>query len=227
MDFHGKHIVVTGAAGRLGRRVVRHFAQKGATIAAIVRSEEEAHQIPFPEDAEGWAYPADVTQEQFVAACFQQIGSQFGHIDALIHTVGGWGMRPFLETELSQWEELLQLNLTSAFLCFREAARLMQGQGGRLIGIASAQGADRGAAQQAAYSASKAGIVRLVEAVAAEFEGEGITAHAIAPSTILFDGQSDVPGVSADEIVRLCEMLLSPAGEALNGATLRAYGRSG
>jgi len=216
-------VVITGAGGRLGRRIVQRFANEGATIVAIVLNDEEARSIPFPENAEGWAFPVDVTNEQLVRACFNQIGQQFPEIHALIHTVGGWEEKPFLETSMQDLDWMLRLNLTSAFLCFREAARLMAGRGGRLIGIASAQGADRGAARQVGYSAAKAGLIRLVESVAAEMQGSGVTAHAIAPSKILYDDE-DGPGVQVDDVVALCHSLVTSTGEALNGTTLRAYG---
>lgn len=225
-NLSGKTIVITGAGGRLGQRMVRAFAERGAKIAAIVLNEEEARNIPFPDNAEGWAFPANVADERMVQACFEQIGRQFTHIDALIHTVGGWQGKPLLETSATDWQNLLSINLTSAFLCFREAIRYMQGHGGRLIALASGQGADRGRAQQAAYSAAKGGVVRLVESVAEEFGGQGITAHAIAPSTIQYE-DSDQPGVPATHLVDLCLYLCTDAARALNGATLRAYGMTG
>lgn len=221
-SLSNKVVVITGAAGRLGRRIVAQFAEEGAIIAAIVLNDEEARSIPFPEHAEGWAFPADVTDEEIVMACFEQIGRQFTSVDALIHTVGGWEAKPFLQTSAADLDRMLRLNLTSAFLCFREAARLMDSRGGQLIAIASAQGADRGAAEQVGYSAAKAGVVRLVESVSAELKDSGITAHAVAPSTILHDG--DGHGVSADAIVEICHSLVTSTSAALNGATIRAYG---
>jgi NAD(P)-dependent dehydrogenase (short-subunit alcohol dehydrogenase family) len=165
-----------------------------------------------------------VTDEAEVVSVFQQIGETYGHIDALVHTVGMWNGKPFLDTTLDDWEQIMRVNLTSTVLCFREAARLMQGRGGRLIGIASGQGADRGHAQQAGYSASKAGVIRLVEAVAGEFEGTGITAHVIAPSFILFEDAADHKGVPVSDLADLAVYLCGSAGASLNGATLRAYG---
>ena len=212
-------VVVTGAAGRLGGWMMRGFADEGATVAAIVRDPSR-----LPEGASGGVFKANVTDEAEVVAAFQQIGETFGHVDALVHTVGAWAGAPFLDTSLDDWETIVRVNLTSAFLCFREAARLMQGRGGRLIGIASGQGADRGRARQGGYSASKAGLVRLVEAVAEEFEGTGITTHAIAPSLILYDNDGDQKGVPVSDLVDLALYLYGPAGASLNGATLRAYG---
>lgn len=223
-DLEGKVVAVTGAAGRLGQEVVRRFGAHGAVVAAIVRSEEKARRVPLIEGA-GGVFPVDVTDEAGVRACFEDVDRRHGRLDVLVHTVGAWEGSPLLETSLEDWERLMRVNLTSTFLCFREAARRMQGRGGRLIGIASGQGADGGRAQQGAYSAAKAGVVRLVEAAAAEFEGEGITAHAIAPSLIRYG--EDGEGVAATDLVELCLFLCSPAGTALNGATLRAYGTKG
>ncbi len=220
-NLDGKIVVVTGAAGRLGRHVVERFAEHGATIAAV---DLDVDVIALPKGASGQTFSANVTDEADVETCFQQIGDAFGPIDVLVQTVGAWDGRPLLETSLDDWQRIVGLNLTSAFLCFREAARLMQGRGGRIIGIASGQGADRGRAQQGGYSAAKAGVVRLVEAVAEEFEGTGITAHAIAPSLILFGQDEALKGVAVAHLVDLALYLCSPAGDALNGATLRAYG---
>ena len=133
-------------------------------------------------------------------------------------------MRPLAETTLDDWRSLLDLNLTASFLTVREAVRhFLRDGGGRVIGIASRQGADRAPAQQAAYGASKAGLIRLLEATAAEYAGNDIQAVAVAPSMILFGGE-DADGVRADDLAAMCAYLCADAGAAHNGATLRMYG---
>ena len=219
-----KVIIVTGAGGRLGRRMVQRFTDDGAIVAALDLPPPGAEPPPFPGDAQGRVFQANVTVEDEVRTVFEQIQDELGPLYALIHTVGGWDGAPLTQTDLSDWSRLVDVNLTSAFLCFREAARLMQGREGRLIGICSAQGADHGRAQQAAYSASKAGVMRLVEAAAEEYRGTGLTAHAVAPSTLLFDGDADQDGVPAAHVVDLCAYLCTPVGASLTGDTLRAYG---
>lgn len=220
-DLSGLTIAVTGADGRLGKQVVQTLAERGATIAAVVLREADAATIPFPENAEGWAFACDVTDETGVTQCFEGISKHFGGLDVLVHTVGGWEASDLTETTLEAWNHLLTLNLTSTFLCFREAARYMTGRKGRLIAIAAAQGADRGRGGQAAYSASKAGVVRLVEAAAGEFQGH-ITAHAVAPSTLIGEGEAG-EGVPVADVADLCAFLCRH-GDALNGQTIRAYG---
>jgi len=223
-DLKHKVIVISGAGGRLGRRLVEAFAGEGAQVAAIVRHEGAPHPANLPGVR---FFTADLSGEADAERCFAEIRAAFGGIDVLIHAVGTWNMKPLLETRLEDWEGLMRVNLTTAFLCFREAARAMQGRGGRLIGFAAGQGVDQGRRQQAAYAASKAGVARLVEAVAAEYAGQGISAYAIAPSTILVGGEEEQKGVKAEDLIDLCMYLCSPAGEALNGKTIRAYGTAG
>lgn len=216
VDLSGKTVILTGAFGRLGRVLTRTLLASGATVAGIDAQSAD----PVVDSDRLHLFRADLGDEDAVADVFGRIADEVGVPDALVHTVGMWAGTPFAETSLGDWETMLRVNLTSAFLCFREAVRHMP-RGGRLVGIASKQGADGGVADQAAYSASKAGVVRLVEAVADEHGGR-ITAAAVAPSAILFGGSGE--GVSAERIAALCAYLCSDAGAVHNGAVLRAYG---
>lgn len=219
-NLEGRVVVVTGATGRLGAPMVQYFAKAGARVAAIARN---AESISLPDAGTARGFSANVTKADDVERCFAEIRDTLGAPDVLVHTVGMWAGQSLVDTSLADWQRVMDINLTSTFLCFREAARLMQGRGGRLIAIASAQGADKGRGEQYAYSAAKAGVVRLVEAVAEEFAGQGITAHAIAPSTIVFDDDSNEDGVPVDDIVNLA-LYVAGDGASLNGATIRAYG---
>lgn len=216
VDLSGTTIILTGALGRLGRVLTRTLLESGATVAGIDARPAD------PDVGADRLHPfeADLADEDAVADVFDQVVDEVGAPDALVHTVGMWSGKPFTDTSLDDWETVLRINLTSAFLCFREAVRHME-SGGRLVGVASKQGADGGVAEQAAYSASKAGVVRLVETVADEYGGR-ITAAAVAPSAILFDG--DGKGIPAERIAVLCAYLCTDAGAAHNGAVLRAYG---
>lgn len=214
-------IVVTGSAGRLGSRLVRRLGEDGAKLAAVVRTEEEARDFGFSDGVGGEAFAIDFEDEGQVRSGFEQIHSRFNRIDAVLHTVGGWEAHPTADMSLDDWQRILDVNLNSTFLCFREALRLMDGPG-RLIAFASRQGADAGLAEQAAYAAAKAGVIRLVESITAEYGNRGITAHAVAPSLILYEDGSG--GVHVDDLVTLCRTLVEPAGRAVAGATIRAYG---
>ena len=215
------NVVITGSTGRLGQQILAAFQATDATIITVDRVIQpeviETYEVDF-------AAQADVTDEVSVSECFDLIEKEMGPPDTVIHTVGTWDGRPFTETTLEAWQSMLAINLTSSFLVFREALRQMRGRTGALIGITSGQGADHGAGQQAAYSATKGGLVRLIESIAAEYQGTGITAHSIAPSMILYDDVPGQEGVPAGHLADLCVFLTSKAGRSLNGATLRAYG---
>ncbi|MCS7081894.1 MAG: SDR family oxidoreductase [Bacteroidetes bacterium] len=219
-------VVITGA-GRLGRALVRLFSQsEPGGLVVISRRAESLHalEVSGQPDASWWGLTADLTQEAEVQAAFEAVHARWGRLDVLIHTVGTWAGSPLLETSLEAWEDLMRLNLNSAFLCFREALRWMQPRRyGRLIAIASMQGLERGRSGQAAYSASKAGLIRLVESVALEYWGSGITANAIAPSLIR-EADQEGPGVSAEAVARLCLFLAQEEAGAISGETLRIYG---
>ncbi len=207
--------IITGASGRLGRLTTEGFLRAGYRVVGLDRVADEESKTPI--------LAIDATDESSVHDVFERIQNEYGTPSVLVHTVGMWAMKPFAETELSEWTTMMDVNLTSTFLVFREAVRVMTESGGSLIGISSKQGSVRGAAQQAAYSASKAGVKRLVEAIVEEYAGTGLTAHAVAPSMILFDGDEG-DGVPADDLVQHCLYLASHPGASLNGVTLHAFG---
>lgn len=207
--------IITGGSGRLGSVTMQGFLDAGYRVVGLDRSASDDGVAPV--------LAIDATNESSVAEVFGGIQKAYGTPSVIVHTIGMWAMAPFAETDLGAWRTMMDVNLTSSFLIFREGARMMAEDGGALIGISSQQGSVRGAAQQAAYSASKAGVKRLIEAIAAEYAGSGLTAHAVAPSMILFDGQ-DAKGVAAEDLVEHFLYLASPAGDSLNGATLHAFG---
>lgn len=213
-------VLVTGASGRLGRVVKATFERAGAqvvTTAAESSSGEATH-----------GGKVDLTDESAVEAFFTRLADDGLRLDSIVHTVGMWDGRPLPETDLERWRLVMDVNLTSAFLVFKEALRYRERVGTdhtlRLIAFASGQGADRGRGQQAAYSASKAGVIRLVESIAEEYADRSVTAHAVAPSVILFEGMDDEKGIPVQDLANLCLLLAGPAADALNGAVVRAYG---
>ncbi len=211
-DFHSylqdKVVVVTGAGGRLGRRLVARFREAEARV--VSAGNEGTEDLTL-----------DLANEKEVVDAFAQIHRVQGRIDVLVHAVGTWNEWPLLDTKLEDWERMIQINLTTSFLCFREAARHMVEGGGTIIGICAKSGLEAAVARGGAYAASKAGLMRLVEAVAAEHPT--LNTYALAPSVILYRDTAD-PGVHAEDLVQLTLQLCSKSAGALRGTALQAYG---
>lgn len=203
-----KVVVVTGAGGRLGRRLVARFREAEARV--VSAGNEGTEDLTL-----------DLANEKEVVDAFAQIHQVQGRIDVLVHAVGTWNEWPLLDTKLEDWERMIQINLTTSFLCFREAARHMVEGGGTIIGICAKSGLEAAVARGGAYAASKAGLMRLVEAVAAEHPT--LNTYALAPSVILYRDTAD-PGVHAEDLVQLTLQLCSKSAGALRGTALQAYG---
>ena len=188
--------------------MVQGFSDAGYTVVGVGR---------------GQAYHADLTSESETTHLFEDIAASHGPPYALIHSVGTWNAQSIASMSLADWDAMMRINLSSTFLCLREAARHMTQ--GRLVAVAAQQGADAALANQAAYAASKAGVIRLVEAAAREYASRGITAHVLAPSTIHYD--PDQSGtVAAEDLVEAALFVCGNAGAATSGSTLRMYGSS-
>ncbi len=181
-------VLVTGGTGALGVEVVRTFAEAGARVHVpwIVDDEATALAGALGEASDRVTlHQADVTDPAAVDDLIAAVESRSGPIDVLAHLVGGFVFAPLAATEPATWDRMIAMNATSVFLCIRAVARSMQRRGsGRIIAVTSVPAVARGAANMSAYSASKAAVRNLVESLAAELIGDGITVNAIAPTII-------------------------------------------
>ena len=200
----GKVALVTGSGRRagLGAAICRRLAQEGCRIAvtdlAVPRPLMEAAHIGTRDEmetvaeelrglgAEVMTQPLDVTDEASVKAAFNAVVARFGGLDILVNNAGiGYLISPLAETPKASWDAILGVNLTGAWLCTREAAAVMvgQGRGGRVVNIAS-QAAKSGFPHMAAYVASKHGLVGLTRSAAIELGPHGITVNAVCPNHV-------------------------------------------
>lgn len=212
--------VVSGSTGRLGRATIEGFRNQGYRVVGLDRTLSD---VDWP------LIKMDATIDDDVIHAFETLVANYGSPDVVIHTVGTWAMSPLVETDFSAWNALIALNLNSSFLVFREAVRsfLSENIAGTqnsiaLIGIASRQGVVHGASQQAGYSASKGGLVRLVESVDDELRDSGVRAYALAPSTILFGEEGR--GIQASDLVAKCIHLAADEKGEKAGSVVEAYG---
>jgi len=208
----GLHILVTGGSGALGKGVVRVLEERGASV----------HVSPDP--------PALRLDDEAQATAFF---ATLPPLWASIHLVGGFAMKPLVETSYADFEAQWRINTVSCFLCCREAARnmLATGQGGRIVNVAS-RAALAPPASMASYVAGKAGVVGLTQSIAAELLGDKILVNAVAPSII--DSPANRAAMpKADhaswptpvEIAQAIAFLASPENTLTSGAVVPVYGR--
>jgi NAD(P)-dependent dehydrogenase (short-subunit alcohol dehydrogenase family) len=180
----GKRLLVTGAASGIGLALLRGAVAGGAECAAVVRDRAEAESLAGLLPA-ARVHTADLLELEDVAAVTRgAITSLGGTVDGLACSAGVFEHRGALETDLGQWQAVLDVNLTAAFEVARECAAVMAGAGGGAIVLLSSQIGLVGHPRAAAYAASKAGLNGLVKALALELAGRNVRVNAVAPGPI-------------------------------------------
>jgi NAD(P)-dependent dehydrogenase (short-subunit alcohol dehydrogenase family) len=199
----GKVALVTGAARRIGRSVASRLASEGADVIVNYRnSKAEAEEVVAQISAMGrraTAIQADVAKRADVLALFTSIEKEFGRLDILVNNAGMFFPSKFEDLSEEQWDQILDTNLKSQFLCAQQAAPILRRSGhGRIINFASLGGILPWPAYTH-YCVSKAGVIMLTRCLARALAPE-ITVNAIAPGTISFP--QDAPEVAEDFIRR-------------------------
>ncbi len=175
-ELRGRHAVVTGGARGIGLGIASLLADRGARVSIVSRSVLESQH-----DARLFRATADVTMEDQVTSAFNACRKENGAIEILVNNSGIAESAPLTRTSVAMWDQILATNLTGTFLCAREAAEdMILAKWGRIVNVASTAGLG-GAPYLAAYCASKHGVVGFTRAIAAEFDGTGITANAVCP----------------------------------------------
>ena len=185
--LQGKCAVVTGAASGIGRASAILFAREGASVVAVDRAPEVEETVASIRSGGGKAVALtkDASSETAVAEIMETAVRELGGVDVCYANAGiSGGAVPFFETTVEQWTQILNVNLIGTFLAVKYAARLMVGKGrGSIICTASVAGLRSGAGGLP-YSASKAGVISLVQTVANQLYGTGVRINAICPGLI-------------------------------------------
>ena len=172
-------VLVTGAAGGLGRALALAFHDAGWRVAAAGHS-----TLPegLPETA--WRGTLDVRSPDSVAATVGAVLDRWGRLDALVNNAGVNLDRLLLQTDADDWQAVIDVSLKGAFLCSRAALGPMSRQGSGLILNVASHAARSGPAGQSAYAAAKAGLIGLTLALAREVGASGIRVNAVLPGVL-------------------------------------------
>jgi NAD(P)-dependent dehydrogenase (short-subunit alcohol dehydrogenase family) len=187
MRCEGKSAVVTGGARGIGLAIAKALAREGAAVAIADLNAEGANTAAATIRHQGGrAIPVlvDVADPVSVAAMIDGVMKACGRIDILVNNAGIGGNTPFLQTSLEEWNKIIGVNLTGAFIVAQSVAREMaKSGGGKIVNIASLSG-QRGGNGRAAYGAAKAGLELLTKVMAVELAEHNINVNNIAPGAI-------------------------------------------
>lgn len=210
-----KWVVVTGGGGGIGRGIVEDLARAGFRVAAWDAVEDGLAQVG---DAAIRSI-VDVTDEAAIEAALGELPQA---PTGLVNCAGNNRAGALLDMLASDWRDILDLNLTGTFLCARQVARLQTANGGAIVNIASSAGVTV-VPNTGAYSASKAGVIRLTELMAIEWAEHGIRVNAVAPGLVRA-GLSLRTELPAEVVERRNQMVpLGRAGEAAEIAAVVSF----
>lgn len=181
-------VLVTGASGGIGRAIALAFGHAGCRVALHYNAHSEpaikTAKLIVKQGGTAEAFGADLTDEAQVERLFRECESSLGKVSVLVNNAGMSWQGLFTDMALSQWQQVMDVNLTSMFLCCRRALPpMIKDKSGCIINISSMWG-QQGAACEAAYSASKAAVIGLTQALAMEEGPSGIRVNCIAPGVI-------------------------------------------
>jgi NAD(P)-dependent dehydrogenase (short-subunit alcohol dehydrogenase family) len=232
-----KIVLVAGGTGGLGHAVSRAFLDAGASVIVTYRKPAEFDALKKAAGAKGAAlegYSVDVTDENAVSQLIGGIVARHGRLDALVNTVGGYaGGVSLWELDTKTFDQMLAVNLRSGYALSRAAVRVMlQQESGAIVNVASKAAVDH-AAGAAAYAASKAAAVAMIDSLGADLKGTGVRANSVLPSIIdTEENRKVMPNANfakwpkPEDIARVILFLCSDDAKVIQGATVPVYGDS-
>src|SRR4051812_49212643 len=242
MEKTGRVVIITGAAGGIGRALLEGFHRDGDSIAAVDLPGTDVVEITAALGGEHMGFHCDVASEDDVTGLVAAIERRFGRIDVLVNNAAlGPTMAATVDTDVGSFRKALRVNLLGPFVLAREVAKRMAGRGGVIVNVASLAGI-LGNPRRNAYAASKAGLISATRSLACEWAGLGIRVCAVAPGYVRTpmvaelerSGKADLALVRRripigrmarpDEIASAARFLASPAAGYVTGAILAVDG---
>lgn len=242
MQEPGRVVVITGAAGGIGKALLEAFHRDGATIAAVDLPGTDVFEVVGALGSQHAGFHCDVSSEDAIVDLVALIAARFGRIDALINNAAlGPTMAATVDTDIASFRKAFSVNLLGPFVLAREVARRMADRGGVIVNVASLAGV-LGNPKRNAYAASKAGLISLTRSLACEWASRGIRVAAVAPGYVRTpmvaelerSGKADLALVRRriplgrmarpDEIAAVVRFLASAAARYVTGAILTVDG---
>jgi NAD(P)-dependent dehydrogenase (short-subunit alcohol dehydrogenase family) len=235
--FAGKVVLVAGGTGGLGCSVSLAFLKEGAKVVVTYRNQNEFDAVKRSASINAallQGHQVDVTNEAAVAQFVHKILAEYGRLDVVVNTVGGYaGGVKLWEVDPTVFDQMLALNLRSGYAISRAVVPAMLRQrSGAIINVASRAAFDH-AGGAAAYAASKAAAVAMMDSLAADLKGTGVRVNSIAPSIIDTEAnRKAMPNADfaqwpkPEEIARVILFLCSDDAKVIHGAAVPVYGDS-
>ncbi|MDF2788745.1 MAG: 3-ketoacyl-ACP reductase [Neobacillus sp.] len=235
MNFNNKVVVVTGAAKGIGRGIAAAYAENGAKVVIADIDETAGKQTEAelkPLGANILFVKTDVKKEDDIINLMETAKKTYGRIDVLINNAGKGLFKSLYEVTVEEWDDIIQTNLRSVFLCSREAAKYMREnqEGGAIVNIASTR-ALMSEPNSEGYAATKGGIVAITHALASSLSNDKITVNAISPGWIHTGDFSQLTDIDhnqhfskrvgkPDDIARACLYLTARENNFVTGINL-------
>ncbi len=188
IDLKNKTAVITGASRGIGLEIAQAFIEAGAKVIITGRNQNSINTALSKLGEMAYGYSADISKEDEVKNLVKYTESNFNQIDVLVNNAG---INPYYKytenTELSEWSNIIDVNLTGVFLCIREfGKKMLEQKSGSIINITSVA-AHTGLSRSGAYCAAKAGVEALTKSLAKDWASQGVRVNNVAPGYVKTD----------------------------------------
>lgn len=230
-DFEGRVAVVTGASSGIGRATADMLAARGALVAAFARSGARLRELVSPHRERMIAVEGDVSHAEAIERLFLETEARFGDCDVLVNCAGMIDPKPLVDVTPEAWDRMFAVNVRGTYLASRRALRAMIAKrSGAIVNVASISGVigPQKFPGYVSYCASKAAVIEMSEALAAEVKGYGIRVNSVSPGSVDTKMWAQASGgspadMTPEEVAEVICFLASDRARAMNGQDVHVY----